>query len=58
MAERVVSTSMCESISWMSKRTRDKGVDRSRGASLGLLVASTSVLAKAAGLKPGSRKVS
>lgn len=46
------------SISWMSKRTLDSGVERSMGVSEGLLVDSTRELANVVGEKSGERKVS
>jgi len=46
------------SISWMSKRTFDSGVERSMGVSEGLLVDSTRELANVVGEKSGERKVS
>jgi hypothetical protein len=49
---------MCVSISCMSKRTRDKGVERSSVVSLGLLVLRMRVLANDCGEKEGERKVS
>ena len=49
---------MWVSISWISKRTLESGVERSTGVSEGLLVARTRELAKLAGEKDGSRKVS
>ena len=58
MAFLVVRVWMWVSISWMSKRTRESGVERSTGVSDGLLVARTSEFAKLAGEKAGSRKVS
>ena len=58
MAFLVVRVWMCVSISWMSNKTRERGVERSTGVSDGLFVARTSELAKLAGEKDGSRKVS
>lgn len=46
MADFVVRVWMCVSTSWTSKRTRDKGVARSRGVSEGLFVVVTRVFAK------------
>lgn len=46
------------SISWMSKRTFDSGVERSMGVSERLLVDSTRELANVVGEKSGERKVS
>jgi hypothetical protein len=42
----------------MSKRTRERGVARSRGVSVGLLVVRTRLLAKAGAEKEGERKIS
>ncbi len=46
------------SISWTSKRTRDKGVERSRVVSMGSLVLRMRVLANDWGEKDGERKAS
>ncbi|TQS36258.1 hypothetical protein Golomagni_03296 [Golovinomyces magnicellulatus] len=53
-----VSASMEAFISWVSKRTLERGVDRSRGTSVGLFVFRTIVLAKAYGEKDGDSRVS
>jgi hypothetical protein len=45
-------------ISWESKRTRLKGVERSRGLSVSLFVVRTRLLANAEGENEGERKVS
>lgn len=57
-AELDVSVCMCESTSWMSKRTRDKGVARSSGVSVGLFVVRTRELANEGAEKEGDRKIS
>ena len=45
-------------ISWESKRTLERGVERSRGVSVGLLVLRMRVFANWEGEKSGERKVS
>jgi len=45
-------------ISWESKRTRERGVERSSGVSVSLFVVRTRLLANAEGEKDGERKVS
>lgn len=57
-AALVLMVWMWVSISWMSKRTLESGVERSMGVSEGLLVASTRELANVVGEKSGERKVS
>lgn len=54
----VVRVWMWVSISWRSKRTRERGVERSRVGSEGSLVVVMRVEAKAWGEKAGERKVS
>lgn len=49
---------MCLSISCMSKRTLERGVERSKEVSEELLVVRTRELANEVGEKPGSRKTS
>lgn len=58
MADLVARVWMWVSISWMSNRTRESGVDRSRGMSEGLLVVRTRELANDEGENSGSRKAS
>ncbi|RKF74829.1 hypothetical protein GcM1_237045 [Golovinomyces cichoracearum] len=53
-----VSASMEALISCVSKRTFERGVDRSRGTSVGLFVSSTIVFAKAYGENDGDNRVS
>lgn len=57
-AALVLMVWMWVSISWMSKRTFERGVERSMGVSEGLLVDSTRELANVVGEKSGERKVS
>ena len=45
------------STSWTSKRTRESGVERSRGVSEALFVACMRVFAKEVGEKVGARRV-
>lgn len=45
-------------ISWASKRTRERGVERSSGVSIGLLVVSIREFANVEGEKVGERNVS
>lgn len=54
----VVRVSIWVFISCASNRTRDKGVDRSSGVSVGLLVLRTRELANVEGENVGERKVS
>ena len=58
MANLVEIVWICLSISCMSKRTLERGVERSIEVSEELLVARTRELAKEVGEKLGSRKVS
>lgn len=45
-------------ISWESNSTRERGVDKSRGVSVGLFVPMTRLFANEAGEKVGDKKVS
>lgn len=49
---------MCVLISCASNRTRDRGVERSSGVSVGLFVVRTREFAKVEGENVGERKVS
>ena len=54
----MVSESMWVSISWTSKRTLERGVERSNSVSCGLLVARTNLFANDGAENDGSRKAS
>lgn len=54
----MVRVSMWVLISWESKRTRERGVERSSGVSVSLFVVRTRELANVDGENVGERKVS
>ena len=54
----MVRVSICVFISCASNKTRDNGVERSRGLSVGLFVVSIKELANSEGENVGERKVS